>query len=123
MEQNLPNPPKKFRRIPLYLGRIALFLAFVPLAMTILCFVTGNAFNSLIDVYYWFITPFQVCKCSALISLAFAFATSASARSVYYTDKDSYRNEYYTAIRLSMRAAALVIFEIVIYIYIITFQT
>ena len=121
MEPNSPNPPKKFVRLPICLGRCAFFLAFVPLAMTFLCIVTENTLNSLIDLYYCFVTPFQICKWSVIISLLLSFAANIALRLIYHSDYNTYWDEYYTARQLVTRSTILVILEIAIYLYVITF--
>ncbi|MBR0237716.1 MAG: hypothetical protein IJQ39_06485 [Thermoguttaceae bacterium] len=121
MEPNSPNPPKKFVRLPIYLGRCAFFLAFVPLAMTFLCIVTENSFSSLIDLYYCFVTPFQICKWSAIISLLLSFSTNIAARLIYHSDYDAYWEEYSATRWLVSRSTILVVLEIAFYLYVITF--
>ncbi len=115
MESNASKPPKRFWNLPLYLGRGALFLAIVPMAMLILCIVTGNTVSSLIDLYYWFVTPLQICKWSILLALIFSFLTSFSASMVYYVKDKLYWDEYSAATRLSSRAMILVVAEVLIF--------
>ncbi len=115
MEQNSPVPPKRFWKLPLYLGRTAFFLALVPLAMIILCVVTKNKVNSLIDLYYCFVTPTQVCKWSAILALILSFVTSISAGLTYNVDGKFYLDEHRAATSLSARATLLVIFEMAVY--------
>lgn len=120
-EPNSSNPPKRFVRLPIYMGRIAFFLAIVPLAMTFLCVVTGNILNSLIDLYYCFVTPFQICKWSAIISLLTSFSTNVAARIIYHSDYETYGEEYSAARGHVIRSTILVILEIAFYLYVCTF--
>ena len=115
MEQNSPNPPKKLWNLPFYLGRTAFFLALVPLAMIILCIVTKNTVHSLIDLYNCFVTPLQICKWSAVLSLVLSFVTSISAGLIYNIDGKFCLDEYRAATSLSARATLLVIFEMTVY--------
>lgn len=116
MESNASKPPKRFWNIPLYLGRAALFLAIVPMAMLTLCIVTRNTVSSLIDLYYWFVTPLQICKWSILFALIFSFLTSVSASMVYYVKDKLYWDEYSAATRLSSRAMILVVAEVLVFL-------
>ena len=115
MEQNSPTPPKRFWKLPLYLGRAALFLALVPLAMIILYYFTKNTVNSLIDLYYFFVTPLQVCKWSAILALILSFANSISAGQIYNVDGKFFLDEYRAATSFAARATLLVIFEMTVY--------
>ena len=115
MKQNSPAPPKRFWKLPLYLGRAAFFLALVPLAMITLCIVTKNAVSSLIDLYYCFVTPIQICKWSVILALILSFVTSISAGLTYNVDGKFYLDEHRAATSLSARAALLVIFEMAVY--------
>ena len=90
-------------------------MAIVPLAMIILCVVTKNTVNSLIDLYYFFVTPMQICKWSVILALILSFATSILAGQIYNVDGKFYLNEHHAATTLASRAAILVIFEMVIY--------
>lgn len=115
MEQNSPTPPKRFWKLPLYLGRTAFFFALITLAMIILCVVTKNTVSSLIDLYYCFVTPLQVCKWSAILALILSFATSISAGLIYNVDGKFFLDEHRAATSLSARATLLVIFEMAVY--------
>ena len=115
MDSNAPTPPKRFWKLPLYFGRAAFFWALVPLAMIILCVVTKNKVNSLIDLYYCFVTPTQVCKWSAILALILSFVTSISAGLTYNVDGKFYLDEHRAATSLSARATLLVIFEMAVY--------
>ena len=106
---------RKFWKLPLYLGRLALFLALVPLAMLLLCIVTKNTVNNLIDLYYFFVTPLQICKWSVILALIVSFVTGISAGQIYYVDGEFYREEHRAATSLSARATLLVIFEMAVY--------
>ena len=117
MDSNASKPPKRFWNLPLYLGRAALFLAIVPMAMLVLCIVTGNTVISLIDLYYWFVTPLQICKWSILLALIFSFLTTFSASVVYYVKDKLYWDEYSAATRLSSRALILVVAEVLLYYF------
>lgn len=121
MEPNSSSPPKKFVRLPIYMGRCAFFLAFLPWAMTFLCVVTENTLNSLIDLYYCFVTPFQICKWSVILSLALSFATDIAARLIYHSDYNAYSNEYSATRWLVIRSIILVVLEIAFYLYVRTF--
>ena len=115
MDSNSPTPPKRFWKLPIYLGRTALFLALVPLAMITLCVVTQNNVNSLIDLYYCFVTPFQICKWSIILALILSFAASISAGLIYNVDGKFYWEEHRAATSLAIRAAMLTIFEMALY--------
>ena len=115
MDSNAPTPPKRFWKLPLYLGRTAFFFALVPLAMIILCVVTKNTVNSLIDFYYCFVTPMQICKWSVILALILSFANSLSAGQIYNVDGKFYVDEHRAATSLSARATLLVIFEMAVY--------
>ena len=117
MEQNSPTPPKRFWKLPLYLGRTAFFLAIVPMAMLFLCIVTKNSVYSLIDLYYWFVTPLQICKWSVILALIFSFLTTISASAVYYVNNNLHWDEYSAATRLSSRALILVVAQVLIYYF------
>lgn len=115
MEQNSPNPPKRFWKLPLHLGRTAFFLSLVPLAMITLCVATQNNVNSLIDLYYCFVTPFQICKWSIILALILSFAASISAGLIYNVNGQFYWEEHRAATSLSARATLLAIFEMALY--------
>ncbi|MBR5711041.1 MAG: hypothetical protein IKX40_09805 [Thermoguttaceae bacterium] len=115
MDQNSPNPPKKFWKLPLYLGRTSFFFALVPMAMLLLCIVTKNSVYSLIDLYYCFITPMQICKWSVILSLILSFVTSISAGLIYNVDGKFCLDEYRAATSLTARATLLIIFEMAVY--------
>lgn len=121
MEPNSPNPPKKYVRLPIYMGRCAFFLALVPLAMSFLCIVTENTLYSLIDLYYCFVTPFWICKWTAIISLALSFLTIIATRQIFHSDYDSYSDEYSEVRSLVFRSIALVIIQIAVHFYARTF--
>ena len=115
MEQNSPNPPKRFWNLPLYFGKTAIFLAIVPIAMIVLCVVTKNTVNSLIDLYYCFVTPMQICKWSVILALILSFATSISAGLIYRIDGKFCWDEYRAATSLSAHATLLIICEMAFY--------
>ena len=115
MNSNSPNPPSKFWKLPLYLGRTAFVLAVVPMAMLILCIVTKNSVYSLIDLNCCFVTPLQICKWSAILTLIFSFLTSFSASLIYKVDNNLHWDEYRAATRLSSRAMILIIAQVLIF--------
>lgn len=90
-------------------------MALVPLAMIILCVVTQNNVNSLIDLYYCFVTPMQVCKWSVILALILSFATSISAGQIYNVNGKLYWDEHRAATSLAARSTLLIIFEMAVY--------
>ncbi len=90
-------------------------MAIVPMAMLFLCIVTKNSVYSLIDLYYWFVTPLQICKWSVILALIFSFLTTISASAVYYVNNNLHWDEYRAATSLSSRAMILIIAQVLVY--------
>lgn len=120
MEQQLPQK-SRFWRLPIYFGRIALFLAIVPIAMTVLCIVTNNSFAAFIDLYYCFVTPIQICKWSVVFALIFAAITRFAIGQIYLSGSDSciYREAYATANKYYCRATLITFFELAFFFFVV----
>ena len=115
------NNLSTFYKVPIYFGRMALVLAYIPLVMLFLCAITRNSFSSLIDLYYTFVTPIQICKWSVVFSFILSALTRLAIGRIYIASNSSYiYKDYYTeANKYYVRAVFLTLLELIVYFLIV----
>lgn len=119
MEPDTSKPVPIIWKLPLYLGKGAIFGASVPFVMLLLCIITGNPLTSLIDLYYCFVTPFQICKWSIIFTLSFSFLSIVSASLIYFINNRLHWDEFRSVLKLSFQAIAAICIEVCIYVFFI----